>query len=87
MLKAQESRFKGPAIFSQTVYTHSGEGDLAAALTQIAQKYSKVDIGSYPNTKAEDDSYVTKLVLHSRDPKIIEEATEDITSLIPKCWQ
>ena len=85
MLKAQESQFRGPLIFSQTIFTDSGEGDLAASLTAIAEKYPNVDIGSYPNTR--DDSYVTKLVLHSRQPEVIEEACKDITSLIPKCWQ
>ena len=87
MLKAQESRFKGPAVFSHTVFTNTGEGDLAHPLTAIAEKYGgKVDIGSYPNTR-DDDSYVTKLVLHSRYPNVIEEAVHEITSKIPKCWQ
>jgi len=86
MLMAQEPRFRGPAIYSTTIFTNSGEGDLAEALNEIVAKYPKCDFGSYPKTRADED-YLTKLVLHSRDKTIIEQASKDILSHIPKCWQ
>jgi molybdopterin-biosynthesis enzyme MoeA-like protein len=67
MLDANKHLFTGPALSSATLYTHAGEGDLAAALTAVAEAHPGVSIGSYPNTTRGDSRFTTKLCFDSRE--------------------
>jgi molybdopterin-biosynthesis enzyme MoeA-like protein len=46
MLDANKELFRGPALSCATLYTHAGEGDLADALTKVADAHPGVTIGS-----------------------------------------
>ena len=75
MVEANKELFSGPALSSATVYTHSGEGDLAAALTAVAEAHPSVSIGSYPNTTRGDRRFTTKLLcFDSREPDALAAA-------------
>lgn len=58
---------QGAGFFSEAVYTHCGEGEIAALLERIAAEVPDVMIGSYVKWKAAD--YKTKITFdgHSRD--------------------
>ena len=74
MLEANRHLFTGPQLLTRTLYTHSGEGDLAAALTAVAQSHLDVQIGSYPNTERGDKRYTTKLCFDGRDAAALDAA-------------
>eukprot|EP00894_Picocystis_sp_ML_P001557 jgi/Pico_ML_1/52074/g2840.t1 len=82
MLEANQELFTGTGFTTQTWWTQWGEGDLADALTQVAEKYSGVvQIGSYPRTKS-DHTYVTKLVFEGRDADAVRAAVEEASETI-----
>lgn len=74
MVKAHQDRFTGPANVTQALYSHSGEGDLAEALTAVAAAHPTVNIGSYPNVKADATDYKVKLQFNCRDAAAVEAA-------------
>ena len=74
MLDANKELFRGPALSSATLYTHAGEGDLAAALTRVAEAHASVSIGSYPNTQRGDTRFTTKLCFDGRDADAVAAA-------------
>ena len=80
-------RFRGPSNFSDVIFTNDGEGDIAKTLTEIADAYPSVDIGSYPNTSKDSRTYTTKFVLHSRQEDAIAQASKAILDRIPSCWK
>jgi len=68
MMEANAGLFRGPQSSSARLYTHAGEGDLAASLGAVAAAHPEVSIGSYPNTVRGDvKEYTTKLTFDSRD--------------------
>ena len=74
MLDANKELFRGPALLSATLYTHAGEGDLAEALTLVAEAHTAVSIGSYPNTQRGDSRFTTKLCFDGRDAEAVAAA-------------
>ena len=82
MVEANKELFSGPALSSATVYTHSGEGDLAAALTAVAEAHPSVSIGSYPNTTRGDRRFTTKLCFDSREPDALAAAVAAVRAAI-----
>ena len=87
MVDAHKDRFRGPASYSQIVFTKSGEGDIAATLNGIVERYPTVEIGSYPSDITTNPDYLTKLVLHSRDEAAVTDASKEMMDSIPACWQ
>ena len=82
MLEANRGLFTGPQLLTRTLYTHTGEGDLAAALTAVASDHSAVSIGSYPNTARGDASFATKLCFDGRDAGALEAAVNATRAVI-----
>lgn len=75
--------FTGPATTSAAVYTLTGEGDLAEALTAIARAHPAVAIGSYPNVATSGvKTYSTKLCLDGRDAAAVAEALAAVRGAI-----
>ncbi len=74
MLEANKELFRGPELMTATLYTHAGEGDLAAALTAVAESHPSVSIGSYPNTTRGDSRFTTKLCFDGRDADALQAA-------------
>ena len=74
MIDANKDLFTGPSISSATLFTHQGEGDLAAALTAVAEAHPGVNIGSYPNTTRGDARFTTKLCFDGRDAAALNAA-------------
>ena len=74
MLDANKELFRGPALSSATLYTHAGEGDLAEALTAVADAHPGVTIGSYPNTQRGDARFTTQLCFDGRDADALAAA-------------
>ena len=82
MLEANQDLFTGSGFTTETWWTQWGEGDLAEALGQVAEKYnSVVQIGSYPRTKS-DHTYVTKLVFEGRDAEAVKAAVKEAAATI-----
>ena len=66
----------GMPIQSETVRINRGEGDIAADLSELAQTYPDVSMGSYPFQK--DGVYGTNLVLRSSDKDKLAAAKADL---------
>ena len=82
MISANVERFQGDAVEVVTLYTATGEGDLADALRAVAEAHAAgVAIGSYPATKS-GAQYTTKITVSSRDPEALAAATEAVRSAI-----
>jgi len=93
MIEANKERFKGPAALSETLLSNAGEGDLADALSLVAEQHgATVRIGSYPNTKIDmfkenrgsSGGYRVKVVFESRDEKALQGAVEAAKKVLPK---
>lgn len=82
MVEAHKERFQGPAASSRELLTDRGEGDLAEALTKVAETYPAVTIGSYPRTE-QSQTYGVKLILQSRDQAALEAASKAVQEEIP----
>ncbi|PSC71220.1 3 -phosphoadenosine 5 -phosphosulfate sulfotransferase (PAPS reductase) [Micractinium conductrix] len=82
MIEAHAGRFRGPAAHARTLYTNTGEGDLAAKLGSIAALHPAVRIGSYPNVSmglgageaAGPGSFKVKLQFESRNTAALDTA-------------
>lgn len=134
MLEANKGLFTGPLMTSATLWTKSGEGDLADALTarrdptaparmawhgivlqqctscaapsgplkfrtkfpplpppplpqKVAEKFSSVSIGSYPNTQKDGPKlFTTKLTFDGRDPEAIGAAVAAVREAVPETF-
>ena len=75
MITANKDRFSGAAYLSATLYTDTGEGDVAQALRDIAAEHPDVRIGSYPNTSDAQD-YQVKLQLEARRQDVLDRAKQ-----------
>ena len=64
----------GEGFHSQSVYTRSGEGEIAELLERVAGRFPTVMVGSYVKWGAED--YRTKITFDSHDPKAASEAAD-----------
>ncbi|MEM7137696.1 MAG: competence/damage-inducible protein A [Myxococcota bacterium] len=65
---------KGHEFHSHSVYTQSGEGEIAELLEKIAATFPKVMVGSYVKWDAED--YRTKVTFDSSDSDAILRAAD-----------
>ena len=82
MLEANRGLFTGPQLLTRTLYTNTGEGDLAAALTAVATAHSAVSIGSYPNTERGNAAFATKLCFDGRDADALDAAVHATRAVI-----
>ncbi|MGQ3675583.1 competence/damage-inducible protein A [Xanthobacter sp. TB0139] len=72
---------KGRPMLSHTVKANTGEGDIAAGLSELAGRYPKVLIGSYP-FRDEDGGFKTHLVARTRDKALLEQVTAELEQLV-----
>ncbi|GGF62150.1 molybdenum cofactor biosynthesis protein [Azorhizobium oxalatiphilum] len=70
----------GPRMLSETVLANAKEGDIAAPLKAIAERFPGVSIGSYPFTS--DTGPNTNLVVRSRDPHALAAAREAVMAMV-----
>ena len=68
----------GETIISKSLDVYIPEGDLAAPLGDIAQRYPTVEIGSYPFSR--DGRYGANLVVRAINPSIVDKVFEEIES-------
>jgi len=65
---------EGHQFHCQTVYTLSGEGEIANLLERIAEAFPGVMVGSYIKWRAED--YHTKVTFDGHDPDAVAKAAD-----------
>jgi molybdenum cofactor synthesis domain-containing protein len=81
MFEALAPQLRGGApMLSGNVGAAVREGDIAAGLTGIQEKYPNVAIGSYPSMR--DGGYQTSIVARSTDKAAIEKVLEDVAELM-----
>jgi molybdenum cofactor synthesis domain-containing protein len=68
----------GATIISKNLDVYVSEGDLAAPLGDIARRYPKVEIGSYPFSR--NGRYGANLVVRSMDSSVVDEVFDKIVS-------
>jgi molybdopterin-biosynthesis enzyme MoeA-like protein len=73
---------RGPCIHTVTINCHLTEGILAGGLAKVAQKFSGLDIGSYPSFRL--GKVGVALVVRGTDKKAVDEAVEEIAALITR---
>ena len=80
MLDAIVERLKiGSPIISGKVHANVGEGAIAAALEQIQQAHSNVDVGSYPQERTSRDAeYKVVFVVRGTEQAEVDSACADI---------
>ena len=86
MVGAHLERFRGPLAEGVDVFTKQGEGDIANALSEIAQAFPDVSVGSYPNASGDYSEYKVKVSLSSRDPEALAAAVEAVRERL-ECLQ
>ncbi len=67
---------QGQPMLSQSVQIMRGEGDVAAPLTQLAERFSGLSIGSYPFER--DGAYGTTIVIRGRDGAQVDAAIAEL---------
>ncbi len=71
---------EGPPILSHTVTCSLRESEIAEKLSALQDKYSDIDIGSYPQYRSGPNSL--SLVLKSTRPERLKEATAELVEII-----
>lgn len=69
----------GAPLQSVTQKLLKGEGDVAAPLSQLAQDYPTLSIGSYPFQQ--DGIYGTNIVLRGTDSKMLTDAKRKLKEI------
>lgn len=72
----------GAPLVSETVPLARGEGDVAAPLGALADKYPMLSIGSYPYQK--DGLYGTNIVFRGTDTAMITAAADALRAIFPE---
>ncbi|HUK06340.1 MAG TPA: molybdopterin-binding protein [Stellaceae bacterium] len=70
----------GRPMLARTVTSGLPEGVLAKGLAQVQERYSDIDIGSYPWYRA--GAFGTSLVLRGTDEKRLDAATAEVATLV-----
>jgi len=71
----------GKTMLSRAVASYIGEGNMAAGLTALQDKYSQLDIGSYPFYKA-GNRFGTTIILRHTDAHLLEKAMHEVADLM-----
>lgn len=69
----------GAALLSQTLRIDRGEGDIAGPLSQLADTYADLSIGSYPFQ--ENGKYGANIVIRGTDEIRVSQAIADLSAL------
>jgi len=69
----------GPKVLTEVIFTSVPEGDLAAPLGEIQERFPDVSIGSYPGYR--DGRIANRLVLRSIDAARLAEATRAVRAI------
>lgn len=72
---------KGAPMLSRTVLANAKEGDIAAPLGEIAKRYPKAIIGSYPFLD-EAGRPNTNLVVRARDAALLEQVADEVAAMV-----
>ena len=70
----------GETVRTKTLVCSLGEGNLASGLSDIQDRYAKIDIGSYPFY--ETGNYGTSIVLRHTDEALLEKAGAEVADLM-----
>ena len=71
----------GKTMLSRAVASYIGEGNMAAGLSALQDKYGALDIGSYPFYKA-GNRFGTTIVLRHTDADLLESAVQEVAALM-----
>lgn len=71
----------GKTVLSRAVASYIGEGNMAAGLAALQEKYAALDIGSYPFYKA-GNRFGTTIVLRHTDAALLDEAVQEVAALM-----
>lgn len=74
---------KGAPMLSRTVLANAKEGDIAAPLGEIAKRYPKAIIGSYPFLD-EAGRPNTNLVVRARDAALLEQVADEVAAMVAR---
>jgi molybdenum cofactor synthesis domain-containing protein len=74
---------KGAPMLSRTVLANAKEGDIAAPLGEIAQRYPKAIIGSYPFLD-EAGRPNTNLMVRARDAALLEQVADEVAAMVAR---
>lgn len=74
---------KGAPMLSRTVLANAKEGDIAAPLGEIAKRYPKAIIGSYPFLD-EAGRPNTNLVVRTRDAALLDEVGDAVAAMVAR---
>jgi molybdopterin-biosynthesis enzyme MoeA-like protein len=69
-------------VLSETIEAHRGEGEIAAPAAEVQKAFPGVRIGSYPYHDGQ--KFTTRLVLRSRDEKLLAEARGAMESALAR---
>jgi molybdenum cofactor synthesis domain-containing protein len=69
-------------VLSETIEAHRGEGDIAVPAAEVQKAFPGVRIGSYPYHDGQ--KFTTRLVLRSRDEKLLAEAKRAIEAALAR---
>lgn len=69
----------GAPLLSQTLRIDRGEGEIAGPLTELAQEYSDLSLGSYPFQK--DGAYGSNIVIRGTDGARIDAAMTKLAGI------
>ena len=70
----------GKPVRTKTLVCSLGEGNMAASLSDIQDRYSEIDIGSYPFY--ETGNCGTSIVVRDTDEEILEKARAEVAELM-----
>tara|TARA_Y100000741_G_scaffold111312_2_gene83563 strand:+ start:2930 stop:3646 length:717 start_codon:yes stop_codon:yes gene_type:complete len=83
MLEGARKHLKGgDVIKSKSIDVFTPESNVAEELTRLQNKYTDVEIGSYPFTK--ENRFGTSLVLRSKDERLLEECKLELLKIVDK---
>ncbi|NBR88768.1 MAG: competence/damage-inducible protein A [Rhodobacteraceae bacterium] len=71
----------GQPLLSQSLRIMRGEGEIAEKLTDLAQRYSNLSIGSYPFQR--DGIYGANIVIRGTDGAEVDAAMAELSKLFP----
>ncbi|KJS41289.1 molybdopterin-binding protein [Roseovarius sp. BRH_c41] len=71
----------GAPILSQTLEIRRGEGDIAGPLSDLAERYPDLSIGSYPFIR--DGCYGAQIVMRGQDGARLDAAISELAGMFP----
>lgn len=72
----------GAPVLSQSLRVQRGEGEIAAPLGELAQKFSALSFGSYPFQH--NGIYGTNIVIRGQDGALLDAAMTELAAMVAK---